>query len=294
MTAAIYDAADDTVTLTLRNRLNVHLRDELTVNGTTPTGVSSPDGVLLDGADTGRPGSNFQAIFGREILAGPARAINRAAQLRQAAALRASAAGHAAALHRPFLAAAPAGGTPGRERGAAPGPVVPWRLPRASDTIRTCGATAGADRACGAPRPSTDGNSRIGKLVELTYDPFESSYSIAGQLIGHVVIGRDMVREAARRVEGFPEETLLLLEHAILAHHGRMDWAAAGGPQDDRGPARLARRRPRRQDQRRGPRRLLSRTEGPFTDPVKPLEGRSLYKGIPVESAPVDGTGFAD
>ena len=30
-------------------------------------------------------------------------------------------------------------------------------------------------------------------------------------------MGRDMVREAARQIEGFPEDMLLRLEHAILA-----------------------------------------------------------------------------
>ena len=95
---------------------------------------------------------------------------------------------------------------------------------------------------------------------------------------------------AARRVEGFPEETLLLLEHAILAHHGRIDWGSPVVPKtieallvslaDDLDAKINAAARAR----------LLSRTEGPFTDPVKPLEGRSLYKGIPVET-PVDGAG---
>lgn len=97
VTAALYDAAAHTVTLGLSQRLDLHRRYELTIDGMAPGGVSSPDGVLLDGAGTGRPGSNFATIFGREILAGPARAINRAAQARQAA-----------ALHRASVAAATA------------------------------------------------------------------------------------------------------------------------------------------------------------------------------------------
>ena len=50
----------------------MHLGYALTINGLAPDGVSGLTGVLLDGAGTGQPGSNFQAIFGREILAGPA------------------------------------------------------------------------------------------------------------------------------------------------------------------------------------------------------------------------------
>ena len=45
-------------------------------------------------------------------------------------------------------------------------------------------------------------------------------------MIGHVLIGRDLVREAARKIDGFPMETLLLLEHAILAHHGKREFGA--------------------------------------------------------------------
>ncbi|HEV3166288.1 MAG TPA: HD domain-containing protein, partial [Isosphaeraceae bacterium] len=66
----------------------------------------------------------------------------------------------------------------------------------------------------------------IGKLRELEYHPVEAKYTKHGSLIGHVLMGRDMVREAARQITDFPEETLLLLEHAILAHHGRTEFGA--------------------------------------------------------------------
>ncbi len=56
----------------------------------------------------------------------------------------------------------------------------------------------------------------IGKLRELEYHPVEAKYTKEGCLIGHILMGRDMIREAAARIEGFPAETLLLLEHAVL------------------------------------------------------------------------------
>jgi len=133
----------------------------------------------------------------------------------------------------------------------------------------------------------------IGKLIELTYDPFDPGYSIPGQLIGHVVIGRDMVRDAARRIDGFPDETLMLLEHAILSHHGKREWGAPVLPltieailvsfADDLDAKLNAAARAR----------LFSRTSDPFTEPVKPLEGRCLYKGIPV-GRPEDDAAEAD
>src|SRR5262249_57955840 len=71
----------------------------------------------------------------------------------------------------------------------------------------------------------------IGKLRELEYHPVEAKYTKEGYLIGHILMGRDMIREAAGRIEGFPAETLILLEHAILAHHGRREFGSPVLPQ---------------------------------------------------------------
>ncbi|HEU5115104.1 MAG TPA: HD domain-containing protein, partial [Isosphaeraceae bacterium] len=70
----------------------------------------------------------------------------------------------------------------------------------------------------------------IGKLKELEFNPIEARYTKEGTLVGHILIGRDMVRDAARRIDGFDEETLLLLEHAILAHHGKAEYGAPKSP----------------------------------------------------------------
>lgn len=57
----------------------------------------------------------------------------------------------------------------------------------------------------------------IGKVRELDLSPLGAETSAAGYLVGHIVQGRDMIREAAvgRDIAG---ETLLRLEHLILAH----------------------------------------------------------------------------
>jgi 3'-5' exoribonuclease len=123
----------------------------------------------------------------------------------------------------------------------------------------------------------------IGKLRELDYHPVEAKYTKEGCLIGHVLMGRDLVRETAERIDGFPEETLLLLEHAILAHHGKRDFGAPVVPQtleallvsyvdDLDAKMNIAARE-----------RLQSTTEGDFTDKVFALDGRRLYKGVPRE-----------
>jgi len=62
----------------------------------------------------------------------------------------------------------------------------------------------------------------IGKLEELTYDT-AVDYSLAGNLIGHIVIGARMARDVMREIDGFPEELALEIEHLILSHHGARD-----------------------------------------------------------------------
>jgi 3'-5' exoribonuclease len=123
----------------------------------------------------------------------------------------------------------------------------------------------------------------IGKLRELKYHPVEARYTKEGCLIGHVLMGRDLVRETARAIEGFPEETLLLLEHAILAHHGKREFGAPVLPQtleailvsfvDDLDAKMniVARQR------------MSSHTDDDFTDRVYALDNRRIYKGIPEE-----------
>lgn len=125
----------------------------------------------------------------------------------------------------------------------------------------------------------------IGKIRELSYHPVEAKYTKVGCLVGHVLLGRDMVREAARQIEGFPEETLLLLEHAILAHHGKREFGAPILPQtiealivsyiDDIDAKINAVARER----------IRSTTDGDFTDKVYALENRKIYKGIPIPPA---------
>ena len=51
-------------------------------------------------------------------------------------------------------------------------------------------------------------------------------YSVEGQLLGHIVMGAQMVDAAARELET-PDEKRILLEHLILSHHGDREFGAA-------------------------------------------------------------------
>jgi 3'-5' exoribonuclease len=69
----------------------------------------------------------------------------------------------------------------------------------------------------------------IGKLRELQQKPEGTSYTAAGALIGHLLQGRDIVREAAAR-HGVPPEALLRLEHLVIAHQRLPEWGSPKPP----------------------------------------------------------------
>ena len=79
ITSAAYNPASNTVTLRFHNRLNVHRNYVIVVNGMAPSGLTSASGVLIDGNNTGHPGSNYETGFGRADLAGPASKAGSAA-----------------------------------------------------------------------------------------------------------------------------------------------------------------------------------------------------------------------
>ncbi|HDP68978.1 MAG TPA: HD domain-containing protein [Candidatus Marinimicrobia bacterium] len=69
----------------------------------------------------------------------------------------------------------------------------------------------------------------IGKLQELEPN-LVTNYTDSGNFIGHVVLGRDMLREAIARIEQFPEILKLKMEHIILAHQGKLEWQSPREP----------------------------------------------------------------
>jgi 3'-5' exoribonuclease len=70
----------------------------------------------------------------------------------------------------------------------------------------------------------------IGKIAELDYHPEGTTYTPAGRLIGHILQGRDIVRDAANQVPGIDPETLLRLEHVIVSHQNLPEWGSPIAP----------------------------------------------------------------
>ncbi len=69
----------------------------------------------------------------------------------------------------------------------------------------------------------------IGKLRELEKQPQGAEYTASGTLIGHILQGRDIVREAAVAHDLDPE-VLLRLEHVIVSHQRLPEWGSPKPP----------------------------------------------------------------
>jgi len=70
----------------------------------------------------------------------------------------------------------------------------------------------------------------FGKLEELAQDLNSGEYTQRGHLIGHVVLGTCIVREAMNSINDFPETLKDEILHLILSHHGRTEFGAAKTP----------------------------------------------------------------
>ena len=69
----------------------------------------------------------------------------------------------------------------------------------------------------------------IGKVYELSAFPL-NDYTDDGQLLGHIVMGCEMVGEQIREIPGFPKKLGNELKHCILAHHGELEFGSPKKP----------------------------------------------------------------
>ena len=69
----------------------------------------------------------------------------------------------------------------------------------------------------------------IGKIKEISPFP-QNDYTDAGQCLGHIVIGTEMVGEKIRHIQGFPAILEGEIKHCILAHHGEYEFGSPKKP----------------------------------------------------------------
>lgn len=65
----------------------------------------------------------------------------------------------------------------------------------------------------------------IAKMREIASFP-ENEYTDSGQLIGHIVLGYEMVKEKIDEIGGFSEKETYELLHCILSHHGSVEFGS--------------------------------------------------------------------
>lgn len=76
----------------------------------------------------------------------------------------------------------------------------------------------------------------IGKIWELSYERI-TDYTDEGRLIGHLVMGVELVEKKVRLLNEsgelpgeFPENQKLLVKHMVLSHHGKLEYGSPKRP----------------------------------------------------------------
>ena len=69
----------------------------------------------------------------------------------------------------------------------------------------------------------------VGKLKEISNFP-ENDYTDDGQLLGHIVMGCELVGFGCRHIKNFPKKLISELQHCILAHHGELEYGSPKKP----------------------------------------------------------------
>ena len=69
----------------------------------------------------------------------------------------------------------------------------------------------------------------VGKLKEISAFP-QNDYTDDGQLLGHIIMGSELVGYGCRSIKGFPKRLASELQHCILAHHGEFEFGSPKKP----------------------------------------------------------------
>lgn len=65
----------------------------------------------------------------------------------------------------------------------------------------------------------------LGKIFELDLEG-GIKYSQRGRLVGHMVLACEIIDQKAAAVKDFPQDTLDVLKHIVLSHHGKLEYGS--------------------------------------------------------------------
>lgn len=69
----------------------------------------------------------------------------------------------------------------------------------------------------------------VGKVAELSYQR-SFGYTDEGKLIGHIIIGVQMIEDRVRSLPDFPAELAMMVKHLLLSHHGQYEFGSPKRP----------------------------------------------------------------
>ena len=69
----------------------------------------------------------------------------------------------------------------------------------------------------------------VGKVREFSAFP-QNDYTDDGNLLGHIVMGSEMISEKARLIPDFPKNLESEMKHCILSHHGELEYGSPKKP----------------------------------------------------------------
>lgn len=69
----------------------------------------------------------------------------------------------------------------------------------------------------------------VGKVAELSYMR-SFDYTDEGKLLGHIIIGVQMIEDRVREIADFPQQLAVMLKHLLLSHHGQYEYGSPKRP----------------------------------------------------------------
>jgi len=69
----------------------------------------------------------------------------------------------------------------------------------------------------------------VGKVAELSYRR-SFDYTDEGKLLGHIMLGVEMIDARIRQIDDFPTQDAILLKHLLLSHHGQYEYGSPKRP----------------------------------------------------------------
>ncbi|WP_174730580.1 3'-5' exoribonuclease YhaM [Mesobacillus harenae] len=117
----------------------------------------------------------------------------------------------------------------------------------------------------------------LGKVMELS-GPVSTTYTIEGNLLGHITIMVNEIGKAADEL-GIGGEEVMVLQHLVLSHHGKAEWGSPKPPMIKE--AEILHYIDNLDAKMNMLDRALSRVKpGEFSERVFALENRSFYKPV--------------